>query len=217
MKIFIDTADINEIKEANAMGILDGVTTNPTLIAKTGRDFKTVAKEILHEVKGPVSLETVGLTAEKMVEEGRHLADLGPNVVVKLPSTTEGLKAIKKLCSEGINTNTTLCFSPNQALLIAKAGSTLVSPFVGRLDDISETGMDLIRDIVQIYKNYGYATEVLVASIRNPIHVKEAALCGAHICTIPFPVIKQLMQHTLTDIGIEKFLKDWEKVPNKPF
>lgn len=217
MKIFIDSADINEIKEANAMGILDGVTTNPTLIAKTGRDFKSVVKEILHEVKGPVSLETVSLTAQGMTDEGRRLADFAPNVVVKIPSTTEGLKAIKQLTSEGIKTNCTLCFSPTQALLIAKAGSTIVSPFVGRLDDVSETGMDLIRDCVQIYKNYGYKTEVLVASVRSPIHVKEAALCGTHICTIPFAVIKQLMQHPLTDLGIEKFLKDWEKVPDRPF
>lgn len=217
MKIFIDTADIHEIKEANAMGILDGVTTNPTLIAKTGRPFKEVAKEILKEVKGPVSLETVGLTAQKMIDEGHFLSDLGPNVVVKIPSTTEGLKAIKQLRSEGIKTNCTLCFSVNQALLIAKAGSSIVSPFVGRLDDVSENGMALIREIVPVYKNYNMATEVLVASIRNPIHVKEAALCGAHICTIPFAVIKQLMAHPLTDSGIERFLKDWEKVPEKPF
>ncbi|MDO8527841.1 MAG: fructose-6-phosphate aldolase [Deltaproteobacteria bacterium] len=217
MKFFIDSADINEIKEANAMGVLDGVTTNPTLVAKTGRDFKTVAREILSEVKGPVSLETVGMTAQKMIDEGHQLADWGPNVVVKIPSTVEGLKAIKQLRSEGIKTNCTLCFSSNQALMIAKAGSSIVSPFVGRLDDISENGMDLIRDIVQIYKNYNYPTEVLVASIRNPIHVKEAALCGAHICTLPFAVIKQLMQHPLTDSGIDKFLKDWEKVPSKPF
>lgn len=217
MKIFIDTADINEIKEANAMGILDGVTTNPTLIAKTGRSFKSVVKEILTEVKGPVSLETVSLNAEGMVKEGRFLAEFGPNVVVKIPSTVEGLKAIKQLRSEGIKTNCTLCFSTNQALLIAKAGSTIVSPFVGRLDDISATGMDLIRDCVQIYKNYGLTTEVLVASVRNPIHVKEAALAGAHICTIPFNVIQQLMQHPLTAKGIDSFLKDWAKVPEKPF
>ena len=217
MKFFIDTADINEIKQANAMGILDGVTTNPTLVAKTGRDFKSVVKDILREVKGPVSLETVSLTAQGMIDEGHRLADFGPNVVVKIPSTVEGLKAIKQLRSEGIKTNCTLCFSSNQALMIAKAGSSMVSPFVGRLDDISETGMDLIRDIVQIYKNYNFATEVLVASIRSPIHVKEAALAGAHICTIPFSVIQQLMKHTLTDLGIERFLKDWEKVPEKPF
>jgi len=217
MKFFIDTADINEIKEANAMGILDGVTTNPTLIAKTGRDFKSVAKDILREVKGPVSLETVSLDAEGMVREGRFVAEFGANVVVKLPSTPEGLKAIKQLRSEGIQTNCTLCFSANQALMIAKAGSSIVSPFVGRLDDISETGMDLIREIVQIYKNYNFKTEVLVASIRTPIHVKESALAGAHIATMPFSVIKQLMQHPLTDSGLERFLKDWEKVPEKPF
>lgn len=217
MKIFIDSADIQEIREVNAMGILDGVTTNPTLISKTGRDFKTVAKEILKEVKGPVSLETVSLTAQGMINEGHFLADLSANVVVKIPSTTEGLKAIKTLTDEGIKTNCTLCFSATQALLIAKAGSTIVSPFVGRLDDISETGMDLIREVVEIYKNYNYKTEVLVASVRNPIHVKEAALCGAHICTLPFKVIQQLMQHPLTDKGIDLFLKDWEKVPEKPF
>lgn len=217
MKFFIDTADINEIKEANAMGVLDGVTTNPTLIAKTGRDFKNVAKDILREVKGPVSLETVSLNAEGMIREGKFLAEFGPNVVVKLPSTPEGLKAIKQLRSEGIQTNCTLCFSANQALMIAKAGSSIVSPFVGRLDDISETGMDLIREIVQIYKNYNFKTEVLVASIRTPVHVKESALAGAHIATMPFAVIKQLMQHPLTDSGLEKFLKDWEKVPEKPF
>lgn len=217
MKIFIDSADINEIKEANAMGILDGVTTNPSLVAKTGREFKTVVKEILQEVKGPVSLETVSLTAKGMLDEGHRLADFGPNVVVKIPSTVEGLKAIKQLTAEGIKTNCTLCFSSSQALLIAKAGATIVSPFVGRLDDISETGMDLIADIVQIYRNFALKTEILVASIRNPIHVKEAALLGADICTIPLPVIKQLMKHPLTDSGIEKFLKDWEKVPNKPF
>lgn len=217
MKLFIDSADIKEIREANAMGVLDGVTTNPSLIAKTGRDFKTVTKEILAEVKGPVSLETVSLTAEGMLKEGHFLADLGPNVVVKIPATVEGLKAIKQLNVEGIKTNCTLCFSPNQALLIAKAGATYVSPFVGRLDDISEDGMQLIADIVTIYKNYNLATQVLTASIRNPIHIRKAALLGAHVCTIPFAVIKQLMQHPLTDSGIEKFLKDWEKVPSKPF
>lgn len=217
MKIFIDSADINEIKEAAGMGVLDGVTTNPSLIAKTGREFKAVVKAILQEVKGPVSLETVSLTAKGMLDEGHRLADFGPNVVVKIPSTVEGLKAIKQLSSEGIQTNCTLCFAVNQALLIAKAGAAMVSPFVGRLDDISETGMDLIADIVQIYRNFELKTEILVASIRNPIHVKEAALLGADICTLPMAVIKQLMQHPLTDIGIDKFLKDWEKVPNKPF
>lgn len=217
MKIFIDTADINEIKQANAMGVLDGVTTNPSLVAKTGRDFKSVVKDILKEVKGPVSLETVSLTAQGMIDEGHRLADLGPNVVVKIPSTVEGLKAIRQLTSEKIKTNCTLCFSTNQALLIAKAGATMVSPFVGRLDDIHENGMGLIKDLVQVYKNYSFPTEILVASIRNPLHVKEATLCGAHICTIPFSVIQQLMKHPLTDSGIERFLKDWEKVPEKPF
>ena len=217
MKIFIDSADINEIREANAMGVLDGVTTNPSLIAKTGRDFKDVAKDIVQEVKGPVSLETVSLDAEGMIREGKTLAEFGSNVVVKLPSTVEGLKAIKVLSNEGIQTNCTLCFSLNQSLLIAKAGATYVSPFVGRLDDISEVGMSLIADIVQTYRNYNLKTQVLVASIRNPIHVKEAALLGADVCTIPFSVIAQLMKHPLTDAGIDKFLKDWEKVPSKPF
>lgn len=217
MKIFIDTADINEIKEANSMGVLDGVTTNPSLIAKTGKDFKTVAREILKEVSGPVSLETVSLTAKGMIDEGHFLADLGANAVVKIPATTEGLKAIKSLTSEGIKTNCTLCFSVTQGLLIAKAGSTMVSPFVGRLDDLNEDGMGLIADIVQTYRNYDYKTEVLVASVRSPNHVKEAALIGADICTIPFKVIQLLMQHPLTENGIATFLKDWEQVPNKPF
>ena len=199
------------------MGVLDGVTTNPSLIAKTGRDFKDVAKDIVQEVKGPVSLETVSLDAEGMIREGKTLAEFGSNVVVKLPSTVEGLKAIKVLSNEGIQTNCTLCFSLNQSLLIAKAGATYVSPFVGRLDDISEVGMSLIADIVQTYRNYNLKTQVLVASIRNPIHVKEAALLGADVCTIPFSVIAQLMKHPLTDAGIDKFLKDWEKVPSKPF
>src|SRR3989338_1187172 len=176
------------------MGILDGVTTNPSLIAKTGRDFRSVAKEILAEVKAPVSLETVSLTTEGMLKEAHFLADLGANVVVKIPSTTEGLKAIKQLTAEKIKTNCTLCFSPSQALLIAKAGATYVSPFVGRLDDISEDGMQIISDIVTIYKNYGFETQVLTASIRNPIHFKRAALLGSHVATVPFGVIKQLMQ-----------------------
>lgn len=217
MKFFVDTADINEIKAANDMGVLDGVTTNPSLIAKTGRDFKSVAKDILNEVKGPVSLETVSLETQGMIDEGHRLADLGPNVVVKIPATVAGLKAIRQLHSEGIHTNCTLCFNPNQALLIAKAGATYVSPFVGRLDDISQTGMDLIADIITIYDHYGLETEILVASIRNPMHIQEAALMGADVCTVPFAVFQQLMKHPLTDAGIEKFLKDWEKVPEKPF
>ncbi len=213
MKIFIDTADINEIKDANAMGVIDGVTTNPSLVAKTGRDFKSVVKDIVAEIDGPISLETTALEAGGMVDEAIKLADIAPNVVVKIPSTVEGLKAAKTCKEKGIKTNCTLCFSPSQALLAAKAGGTYVSPFVGRLDDITNVGMDLIGDIVQMYENYDFETEIIVASIRNPLHVREAALMGAHVATIPFAVIKQLMKHPLTDIGIEKFLKDWEKVP----
>lgn len=214
MKLFIDTADVDEIRAADAMGVLDGVTTNPSLVAKTGRDFKGVAHEIVTLLGNrPVSLETTSLDAAGMIAEGKKLADIGANVVVKIPATVEGLKACKTLTAANIKTNCTLCFSPNQALLIAKAGATYVSPFIGRLDDISHVGMDLIRDIVQIYKNYDFKTNVLVASVRNPVHVRDAALLGADVCTIPFSVIKQLMQHPLTDIGIEKFLQDWEKVP----
>jgi transaldolase len=214
MKIFVDTAKVEEIREANAMGILDGVTTNPTLVAKTGRDFATVVKEILKEVPDkPVSLEIISLDAKGMIAEGKKLADIGRNVVCKVPATVEGLKAIRALRDLGIKTNATLCFSPNQAMLVAKAGATYVSPFVGRLDDISQNGMDLIADIVDIYDNYDFDTEIIVASVRNPIHVSQAAKLGAHVCTIPLGVIAQLMQHSLTDVGIEKFLKDWEKVP----
>lgn len=213
MKFFIDSADINEIRSANAMGVLDGVTTNPSLVAKTGKDFQTVIKEILGEVKGPVSLEVVSTTCDAIVAEGKKLAEFGPNVVVKVPLIEEGLKATKKLTELGIKTNVTLCFSPNQALLAAKAGATYVSPFIGRLDDISEEGMDLIQDIVTIYRNYNFDTEVLVASVRNPVHVRDAALIGADVCTIPFSVIQQLAKHPLTDSGLAKFLKDWEKVP----
>jgi transaldolase len=214
MKLFIDTAKIEEIREANAMGVLDGVTTNPSLVAKTGRDFKTVVKEIFQEIKDrPVSLETTSLDAQGMIEEAKKLADIAPNVVCKIPSIVEGLKAIRALSDMNIKTNATLCFSPNQALLVAKAGATYVSPFVGRLDDITHVGMELVADIVQMYSNYDLNTEVIVASIRNPLHVREAAQLGADICTVPFAVIKQLMKHPLTDIGIDKFLKDWEKVP----
>lgn len=213
MKLFIDTADINEIKEANAMGVIDGVTTNPSLVAKTGRDFKSVVHDIVAEVDGPISLETTALNAEGMMEEAIKLSDIAPQVVVKIPCTVEGLKAIKQCKEKGIKTNCTLCFSPSQALLAAKAGATYISPFVGRLDDITHVGMDIIRDIVCMYENYGFETEVLVASIRNPLHVREAALLGADVATVPFAVIKQLMKHPLTDIGLEKFLKDWEKVP----
>lgn len=213
MKFFIDSADINEIRNANAMGVLDGVTTNPSLVAKTGKNFMTVIKEILAEVKGPVSLEVVSTTCDEIVAEGKKLAEFGKNVVVKVPLIEEGLKATKKFSEMGIKTNVTLCFSANQALLAAKAGATYISPFIGRLDDISEEGMDLIHDIVTIYRNYDFATEVLVASVRNPIHVRDAALLGADVCTIPFSVIQLLAKHPLTDSGLAKFLKDWEKVP----
>jgi len=215
MKFFIDSAEIQEIREAHSLGLIDGVTTNPSLIAKTGRGFSEVVGEICSLVAGPVSLETVSRDAAGMAREGEDLARYGKNVVVKVPLTTEGLKAVRLLGERGIKTNVTLCFSPVQALLAAKAGAAYVSPFVGRLDDISQSGMEVIGQIVKIYANYKFTTEVLVASIRHPIHVLTAALMGAHVATIPFAVIKQLAQHPLTDIGVEKFLKDWEKVPNK--
>jgi len=215
MKFFIDSAEIQEIREAHSLGLIDGVTTNPSLIAKTGRGFSEVVGEICSLVAGPVSLETVSRDAAGMAREGEDLAHYGKNVVVKVPLTTEGLKAVRLLGERGIKTNVTLCFSPVQALLAAKAGAAYVSPFVGRLDDISQSGMEVIGQIVKIYANYKFTTEVLVASIRHPIHVLTAALMGAHVATIPFAVIKQLAQHPLTDIGVEKFLKDWEKVPTK--
>ena len=211
MKFFIDTANIEEIKKAHALGMVDGVTTNPSLIAKENKPFEELLQEICELVDGPVNGEAVSLDAEGMVEEGRKLAAFHPNIVVKIPMTTEGLKAVKILSSENIRTNVTLIFSSTQALMAAKAGASYVSPFVGRLDDISQVGMDLVSDIMNIYGNYGYETEVIVASIRNPIHVVEAALIGADIATIPFKVIDQLAKHPLTDIGMEKFLADWEK------
>jgi len=217
MKFFLDTADIEQIRTANSWGILDGVTTNPTLISKTGKPFKEVVKEILEEVDGPVSLETVSLDAEGMIREGRMLAELGENVVVKIPMTPEGMKAVQVLEAEGIPTNVTLVFSPMQALIAAKAGASFVSPFVGRLDDISGEGMKLIREIKEIFYNYEADTEIIVASVRHPMHVLEAALIGADICTMPFAVMEKLFNHPLTDKGIELFLKDWEKVPEKPF
>jgi transaldolase len=215
MKFFIDTADINEIKAAMEMGMVDGVTTNPTLISKTGRPFMEVAKEIVETVPGPVSLEVVSLDTQGMVDEARQLAKLGDNVVIKIPMTVEGIKAVKILSEEGIKTNVTLVFSPLQALLAAKAGATYVSPFVGRLDDIGHDGMELIAQIVQIYDNYGFDTEIIVASVRHPQHVLQSALLGADIATIPFKVVKQLAKHPLTDVGIERFLEDWAKVPDK--
>ncbi|MCC6063325.1 MAG: fructose-6-phosphate aldolase [Thermocrinis sp.] len=217
MQFFLDTGNVDEIKQALEWGILDGVTTNPTLIAKTGRPFMEVVKEILQLVDGPVSLETVSRDAKGMAEEGRKLAELGDNVVVKIPMTPEGIIAVQELESEGIPTNVTLVFSPTQALIAAKAGATFVSPFVGRLDDISSEGMKLIRDIKTIFDNYDFDTQIIVASVRHPMHVLEAALIGADICTMPFEVMKKLFQHPLTDKGIELFLKDWEKVPGKPF
>lgn len=211
MKIFIDTADIGEIREAHALGILDGVTTNPSLAAKTGKSFRQLIAEICEIVKGPVSAEVVATEHAGMLAQARSLAQIADNVVVKLPLTTEGLKATKSCADEGIATNVTLCFSPSQALLAAKAGATYVSPFVGRLDDISHTGMELIAQILAIYANYDFTTQVLVASVRNPLHVVEAATVGAHVATIPFAVIAQLAKHPLTDIGLKRFLDDWER------
>ncbi len=215
MKFFIDTADIEEIKKAHEMGLVDGVTTNPSLVAKTGRPFADVLKDIIAVVDGPISAEVVGLTADAMLTEGRAYAKLHPNIVVKIPLIPEGLVAVKKLTSEGIKTNVTLCFSPAQALLAAKAGATYISPFVGRLDDVAEDGMELIVQILEIYGNYDFETQVLVASVRHPIHVVRAALLGADVATIPFPVLDQLAKHPLTDAGLKKFLADWEKVPKK--
>jgi len=216
MKFFIDTANPGEIRKAYEMGVIDGVTTNPTLISKEKRDFMSLIKEIFEIIQGlPISLEVLSLEAERMVEEARNLAEMGDNIVVKIPMTKEGLKAIKILVLEGIKTNTTLVFSPTQALLAAKAGTTYVSPFIGRLDDVSQTGMDLVGQIVTIFKNYEFGSKVIVSSIRHPIHVLEAALIGADVATIPYKVIEQLVQHPLTDIGIEKFLADWNKVPKK--
>lgn len=214
MKFFIDTADIGEIREAHDLGLVDGVTTNPSLVAKTGKPFKKVAEEILKIVDGPISLETIATDVEGMLKEARTLAKIHKNVVPKIPLTPNGLKAVKVLSREGIKINQTLCFSGTQALLSAKAGAAYISPFIGRLDDISHTGMDLIQDILQIYENYSFKTEVLVASIRHPLHVLEAALIGAHVATMPFKVMMQLAEHPLTDIGLNKFLEDWKKVPS---
>ena len=212
MKFFIDTANIEEIKKANEYGLVDGVTTNPSLVSKENKEFKPLIKEICEIVNGPVSAEVISLEYEGMISEARELAKLAENVVVKIPMTQEGIKAVKTLSAEGIKTNVTLVFSPLQALLAAKAGATFVSPFVGRLDDISHTGMDLIAEIMEIYYNYAFDTEIIVASVRNPLHVLEAAKMGADIATIPFKVLLQFTKHPLTDIGIERFLKDWEKL-----
>ena len=215
MKLFIDTANIDEIRQANSLGIIDGVTTNPTLIAREGRDFIAVVKEICAIVDGPISAEVVSLKSEEMIREAISLSRIHKNIVAKIPLTAEGLKATKSLSREGVKTNLTLCFSPNQALLAAKAGATYVSPFIGRLDDISQVGMDLVRDIKIIFANFNFKTQIIVASVRNPLHVLDAAKIGADIVTVPYSVLMALVKHPLTDIGIERFLKDWQNVPKK--
>ena len=210
MKFYLDTASVKEIQEAASLGLLDGVTTNPSLVAKEGRVFREVLVEICNIVDGPISAEVVSIEAEAMVKEGRELAKIHKNIVVKVPLIAEGLKACKRLAAEGIKVNVTLCFSPTQALLAAKAGAWCVSPFIGRLDDVSSNGMELVRQILTIYKNYDFKTYVLVASVRHPQHVVEAALAGGHICTMPFAIFQQMVKHPLTDTGLKKFLADWE-------
>jgi len=212
MKIFVDTADVKVIRELAEMGVIDGVTTNPSLVAKQGKNFTEMLKEVVKIVDGPISAETVSLDAKGMLREAEELAKIHKNIVIKVVNTPEGLKAVKELTKRGIKTNVTLTFSANQALLAAKAGATYVSPFIGRLDDIGEDGMQLIRDIVQIYRNYDFKTQVLVASIRHPMHILEAAKIGADVATVPPEIIYKMFQHPLTDIGIKKFLEDWEKV-----
>jgi transaldolase len=213
VKFFIDTADLAEIRKALDLGLCDGVTTNPSLVARTGRAFDEVLREIVAIVPGPVSAEVTAVEFDGMMREAHHYAKFAPNVVIKVPLVVEGLKAVKALTAEGIRTNVTLCFSPSQALLAAKAGATYVSPFVGRLDDVSEDGMALIAQILEIYRNYDFGTQVLVASVRHPLHVVQAARMGADVATIPYAVLAQLAQHPLTDLGLKKFLADWEKVP----
>ena len=210
MQLYLDTGNVNEIREAASYGLVDGVTTNPSLVSKEGRDFNDLLLEICSLVDGPISAEVVSVEAEAMVKEGRELAKIHKNIVVKVPLIPEGLKATKQMASEGIRVNVTLCFSPTQALLAAKAGAWCVSPFIGRLDDISSDGMELIEQILTIYENYDYSTQVLVASVRHPQHVVEAALLGGHICTMPYKVFQQLVKHPLTDIGLKNFLADWE-------
>lgn len=213
MKFFIDTANVADIKAANDLGVICGVTTNPSLIAKEGRNFEEVVKEITSIVDGPISAEVISLVAEGMVAEGRELVKIHKNIVIKVPITEEGLKAVKIFAKEGIKTNVTLIFSAQQALLAARAGASYVSPFLGRVDDIGAVGIDLVSDIAQIFDIHGIETEIIAASIRNPIHVLDAAKVGAHIATVPYSVIKQMLKHPLTDRGIEQFLKDWESVP----
>jgi len=213
MKFFIDTANIEEIKTASGWGLVDGVTTNPSLVAKEGKDFKKILREICEIVDGPISAEAISMDSKGMVKEGEELSKIHKNIVIKLPMTLDGLKATKILAGKEIPVNMTLVFSPLQALLAAKAGAAFVSPFVGRIDDVSQIGMEIVEQISAIYNNYGYNTEIIVASVRHPLHVLDAALIGAHIATIPFKVMEQLSKHPLTDVGIAKFLKDWEKVP----
>jgi len=215
MKFFIDTANVGEIQKAHDMGLIDGVTTNPTLISREGRDFRPLVSEICEIVDGPVSVEAVSAKSKDLIAEARTLSKIHENIVVKIPMTLAGLNAVRTLASEGINTNVTLIFSPTQALLAAKAGATFASPFIGRLDDVSHVGMDLVEQIITIYDNYDFDTQVIVASIRNPLHVLEAALMGADIATIPYKVLEQLAKHPLTDVGIERFLEDWKKIPKK--
>lgn len=213
MEFFLDTADVKEIREAASWGILDGITTNPTHVAKSGRSFKEVLEEIVAIVPGPVSAEVVATDYEGMMRQAHELIKIAPNIVIKIPLITEGLKAIKQLSGEGVKVNVTLCFSSVQALLAAKAGATYISPFIGRLDDIGHEGMDGVREIRTIYDNYGFATKILAASIRGPIHVRDAALAGADVATMPFEAFGKLVKHPLTDIGLEKFLADWNKIP----
>ncbi|MBW1667612.1 MAG: fructose-6-phosphate aldolase [Deltaproteobacteria bacterium] len=212
MKFFLDTANVEQIRKASELGLLDGVTTNPTLISRESREFKGLIEEICGIVSGPVNTEVVSRDAEGMISEAKELVKIAGNIVVKIPLIREGLKAVKVLSAEGIKTNVTLCFSPVQALMAAKAGAAYISPFVGRLDDISHRGMELVEQIIAIYENYGYDTEVIVASIRNPLHVLDAALMGADIATMPYGVMEHLINHPLTGIGLEKFLADWKKV-----
>jgi transaldolase len=215
MKLFIDTANVEEIRRANDMGVISGVTTNPSLIAKEGRDFKQVVTEIASIVDGPISAEVIGMEWALMVEEAMELSQIHKNIVIKIPMCEEGLKAVKVLKEKGIKTNVTLIFSVNQALLAARAGAAYVSPFAGRVDDVGQWGIDIVRDIAQVFSIYDFDCEIIAASIRHPMHVTEAALAGAHICTVPFAVIKKMVSHPLTDIGIERFLKDWEKFNKK--
>ena len=212
MKLYLDTANIKEIEEGASLGLIDGVTTNPSLVAKEGRSFKEMLLEICHLVDGPISAEVVGIESDAMIKEGRELAKIHTNIVVKVPLILEGLRATKALAAEGIRVNVTLCFSPTQALLAAKAGAWCVSPFIGRLDDVSSDGMELIRQILGIYDNYEFDTQVLVASVRTPQQVVEAALAGGHICTMPYSIFQQLVKHPLTDIGLKRFLSDWENM-----